>query len=103
MVLLALVFAAFAAPTADELLSAMDKEMQFETRSSTTQMLVADGRTTRTYEMRSYGRGVDDAAVEYLAPERDKRARMLKWGEELWLYLASAERGQKIPGQMLRQ
>src|SRR5436190_7266478 len=103
MVLLALVFAAFAAPTADELLSAMDKEMQFETRSSTTQMLVADGRTTRTSAVRSYGRGVDDAAVEYLSPERDKGTRMLKRGEELWLYIPRAERVQKISGHMLRQ
>ena len=103
MLFLALVFAALAAPTADELLAAMDKEMQFDTRSSTTTMVVADGRATRTYEMRGYGRGVDDAAVEYLAPERDRGTRMLKKGDELWLYIPRAERVQKISGHMLRQ
>ena len=103
MFFLAFVLAAFGAPTADELLSAMDKEMQFDTRSSTTTMVVADGRATRTYEMRGYGRGVDDAAVEYLAPDRDKGTRMLKKGDELWLYIPRAERVQKISGHMLRQ
>src|SRR5262245_48222732 len=103
MVLLALVWAALAAPTADDLLSAMDKEMQFDTRASTTTMVVADGRTTRTYEMKGYGRGVDEAAVESLAPEREKGTRMRKKGDELWLYIPRAERVQKISGHMLRQ
>jgi outer membrane lipoprotein-sorting protein len=66
-------------------------------------MSVNTGRRTRNYEMLTYGRGREDAAVEYLSPERDKGTRMLKTGDNLWIYLPSAERVQKISGHMLRQ
>lgn len=104
MLLSLLLSAALAAtPTADELLTWMDREMQFDTRTATTRMVVADGRTTRTYEMRTFGRGLDEAAVEYLAPDREKGTRMLKKGDQLWLYMPRAERTQKISGHMMRQ
>ncbi|MBW1881716.1 MAG: outer membrane lipoprotein-sorting protein [Deltaproteobacteria bacterium] len=92
-----------AVPTASELLAAMDDNLQFETRTSTTTMQVITSRRTREYRMLTYGRGLDEAAVEYLAPDREKGTRMLKRGDELWLYLPRAERTQKISGHMLRQ
>lgn len=95
--------AATPAPTAAELMAAMDKNLQFESRSSISKMTVVEGTRTREYRMQSFGRGEDSAAVEYLAPEREKGTRMLKLGEELWLYMPRAERVQKISGHMLRQ
>jgi outer membrane lipoprotein-sorting protein len=91
------------APTASELLAAMDDNLQFETRTSTTTMQVITSRRTREYKMLTYGRGLDEAAVEYLAPDREKGTRMLKRTDELWLYMPRAERTQKISGHMLRQ
>jgi outer membrane lipoprotein-sorting protein len=89
-------------PTADQLLDAMDKNMTFESRRSRMVMTV-QGRRTRSYEIVAWGRGQEDSAMEYLAPARDKGTRMLKLGGELWLYLPSIDRVQKISGHLLRE
>jgi outer membrane lipoprotein-sorting protein len=89
-------------PTAEELLDRMDANLTFETRRARMKMTV-EGRRTRTYEIVSYGRGEEDAAIEYLSPARDRGTRMLKLGDELWIYLPGADRVQKISGHMLRQ
>ena len=91
-----------APPTAEQLMAAMDKNLTFEARKTRTLMTV-EGRRTRSYEMVSYGRGEEDAAVEYVAPARDKGTRMLKLGDELWIYLPNVDRVQKISGHMLRE
>jgi outer membrane lipoprotein-sorting protein len=89
-------------PNAEQLLDRMDRNLTFEARRSRTVMTV-EGRRTRHYEMVGYGRGEEDAAIEYLAPPREKGTRMLKLGDELWIYLPSVDRVQKISGHMLRQ
>lgn len=91
------------APTAVELMRAMDQNLTFETRTSKLKMVVEDGRRTRTYEMMTYSRGEEDTAIEYQKPRREKGTRMLKLGNELWLYMPSIDRVQKISGHMLRQ
>ncbi|CAM3341261.1 outer membrane lipoprotein-sorting protein [Corallococcus sp. ZKHCc1 1396] len=93
---------AVVAPTAEALLDQMDKNLTFEARRARMVMTV-EGRRTRTYEMISHGRGEEDSAMEYVAPARDKGTRMLKLGNELWLYLPGADRVQKISGHMLRE
>ena len=90
------------APTADQLLDRVDRNLTFDTRRTRAVMTV-EGRRTRSYEMVSYGRGENDGATEYLSPARDKGTRMLKLGDELWLYLPGVDRVQKISGHMLRQ
>jgi outer membrane lipoprotein-sorting protein len=90
-------------PSADDLLRSMDQNLQYETRTSVTRMEVVDSRRTRSYTMQSYARGASDGAMEYLAPEREKGTKMLKLGDELWLYMPRAERVQKISGHMMRQ
>ena len=92
-----------ATPTADELLTAMDEVLQFDTRTSTATMEVIDARRTRSYRMKSYARGQDDAAVLYLEPAREKGTKLLRKDDNLWLYMPRAERVQKISGHMLRQ
>lgn len=91
-----------AAPSADELLRAMDKNLTFQSRSSRMIMTV-EGRRTRTFEMVSFSRGQDDAAIEYVAPARDKGTRMLKLAGELWIFMPSVDKVEKISGHMLRQ
>lgn len=90
-------------PTADQLIEAMDANMVFDTRTATVTMEVQNKRRTRSYTIQSYGRGADESAMEYLAPAREKGTRMLKLGEELWMYMPSVDRTQKISGHMLRQ
>ena len=92
-----------ALPAAADLLREMDRNLQFDTRKSTTTMQVIDSRRTREYRMVVYGRGQDEAAVEYLSPARDRGTRMLKQEDNLWLYMPRAERVQRISGHMLRQ
>ena len=90
-------------PTATELLESIDKNMVFETRTTRIKMVVEGKRRTRTFEMRTYGRGETDSAFEYLSPAREKGTRMLKLGDEMWIYMPSVDRVQKISGHMLRQ
>lgn len=90
------------APGGEELLAAMDRNLTADSRTSRIRMTIT-GRRTRVYEMVSYGRGEEDAAVEYVLPAREKGTRMLKLGGELWIYLPQVDRVQKISGHMLRQ
>lgn len=91
-----------AAPTAEQLMAAMDKNLTFEARK-TRMLMTVEGRRTRSYEIVSYGRGEEDAAMDYVSPPRDKGTRMLKLGDELWIYLPNVDRVQKISGHMLRE
>ena len=90
-------------PTVADLLAEVDRNMVFESRSTTATMTVVKPRRTKTYTLLSYGRGVDDAATEFLSPERDAGTKMLKKGDEMWMYLPSIEKVQKLSGHMLRQ
>ncbi len=89
-------------PTAAELMERMDKNLTFEARR-TRMVMKVEGKRTRTYEMVAYGRGEEDSAMEYIAPAREKGTRMLKLGDDLWIFMPSVERVQKISGHMLRQ
>lgn len=90
-------------PDPGDLLDFVDKNLVFETRTTTVTMTVVNPRRTREFQMVTYGRGEDEAAIEYLAPTRDKGTRMLRNGDEMWMYMPAVERTQKISGHMLRQ
>jgi len=94
---------AAALPSADVLLADIDRNLTFKTRTATVRMTVVSRERARTYVMRTWGRGVDEAATEYVEPARDTGTRMLRLGNDLWTYLPSVERVQKISGEMLRQ
>jgi outer membrane lipoprotein-sorting protein len=92
------------APTATEIMAKIDANMTAESRHSKVTMTVTTPRgRVRSFEMETWGRGERDSAVVYLSPSRDKGTKMLKLGEELWIYLPGLERSQKISGHMLRQ
>lgn len=90
-------------PTVEQILAAIDENMVFDSRTATVKMTVEGKRRTRTFEMVTYGRGVDDSAMEYVAPAREKGTKMLKLGDDLWMYMPSIDKTQKISGHMLRQ
>ncbi|MFZ5475643.1 MAG: outer membrane lipoprotein-sorting protein [Myxococcota bacterium] len=89
--------------TLDEMLAKVDANMTFDTRETTITMKVIKNGREKVYKMHSYGRGQDEGATEYLEPARDKGTKMLKKGDELWMWLPSVEKTQKISGHMLRQ
>jgi outer membrane lipoprotein-sorting protein len=96
-------FAAAPSLTADQILARIDQNLTFETRSTRMTMTVTKSGRVKTYELVSYGRGAEEGATEYLAPARDAGTKMLKKGDELWMYMPSVEKVQKISGHMLRQ
>ena len=107
VLMLALLAPTFAAgeetPSVEEILKSIDENMIFESRTSRVKMTVEGKRRTRTFEMISFGRGETDTAMEYLAPSREKGTKMLKLGDDLWMYMPTVERTQKISGHMLRE
>ena len=90
-------------PTPGELLSKVDANLVFESRSTKATMRVVKPKRTKEYTLMSYGRGADEAATEFLSPARDAGTKMLKRGDEMWMYLPSIEKVQKLSGHMLRQ
>lgn len=92
-----------ATPTVADLLAKIDSNMTYDTRESFITMRVTKSDRVKEYKMHSYGRGQDEAAIEYLAPSRDEGTKMLKNATELWMWLPSVEKTQKISGHMLRQ
>lgn len=103
----ALAFSVLSSPafaiTADEVLAQVDKSMTYDTRETYVQMTVTKGDRVKVYKMHSYGKGQDTAAIEFLEPARDKGTKMFRTADELWMYMPSVERTQKISGHMLRQ
>ena len=91
------------AQSVDEILSSVDRNLNFDTRYIRSTMTVTKPRRTKVYELESWGRGAQDAASEFHAPRRDAGTKMLKQGGELWMYMPAIEKVQKISGHMLRQ
>lgn len=89
--------------TADQILARIDANMTFDTRTTRTRMTVTKAGRVKTYEMLSYGRGMDQGATEFLSPARDAGTKILKLGDEAWIWMPSVEKVQKISGHMLRQ
>lgn len=90
-------------PSAKQILERIDKNMTFETRTMTVTMTSTNPRRSREFSMQIFARGEDQAAIEYTAPAREAGTRMLRKGDELWMYMPSVEKTQKISGHMLRQ
>lgn len=90
-------------PDAKTLLAKIDGNMTFSTRTMTVTMTSVNERRTRSFTMVAYGKGEDTASIEYKAPAREAGTKMLRMGDELWMYMPAVEKTQKISGHMLRQ
>ncbi len=90
-------------PDAGEILDKVDANLISDTRIFYSQMIVHGTRTTRTITSKSYSRGNTDAYTEYFSPPREKGNKMLKLGNQLWIFSKTADRVIKISGHMLRQ
>jgi outer membrane lipoprotein-sorting protein len=102
-VLLALAAVAADTPTADALLMRVDANMVSATRTNRTSMQQTTSTRTRpAVEMLVMARGNDTAAIEYLAPARDKGTKMLREGDAMRLYTPEAEKVTTLSGHLLR-
>jgi len=90
-------------PTGTEILQKIDENTIAGNRSATSTMIVHGRRGDRTMTLKSWIEGSEKSFSEYLAPAREKGTKMLKLGDQLWLYSPQSDRIIRIAGHMLRQ
>lgn len=102
-VLFALTALATETPTADALLAQVDANLVSASRTNKTSMQQTTAvRTRPAVEMVVMARGNDTAAIEYLAPARDKGTKMLREGDSMRLWTPEAEKITTLSGHLLR-
>ena len=89
--------------TVDQIIQAMDDNLNAKTRVITSKMIVHGRRSSRTIESRNWVVGTDLAFTEYLSPPREAGTKMLKLDNKLWTYSPQTDRVIQISGHMLRQ
>jgi outer membrane lipoprotein-sorting protein len=90
-------------PSGEDILKRVDANIGSDNKISIAEMVIHGRRGSRTVKSKSWLRGQDESFTEYLAPAREKGTKMLKLGDQLWIYLPSTDRTIKISGHMLRQ
>jgi outer membrane lipoprotein-sorting protein len=89
--------------SADDIMKAMDQNLNAESRIITSKMVVKGRRSNRTIESKNWVVGTELAFTEYLSPAREAGTKMLKIGEKLYTYSPQTDRVIQISGHMLRQ
>jgi outer membrane lipoprotein-sorting protein len=89
--------------SADDIMKAMDKNLNANSRIMTSKMVVKGKRNNRTIESKNWVVGTELAFTEYLSPPREAGTKMLKIGEKLYTYSPQTDRVIQISGHMLRQ
>ena len=89
--------------TVEEIIQAMDNNLNAKNRVLTSKMVVHGRRASRTIESKNWVVGTDLAFTEYLSPPREAGTKMLKVGNKLWVYSPQTDRVIQISGHMLRQ
>jgi outer membrane lipoprotein-sorting protein len=92
-----------AEPDASSILKAIDRNFTSASSKSVTRMVIKGRRSSRTVESINYAQGTDKFFTEYTAPPRDKGTKMLKVGQNLWIYDPGTDRTVQISGNMLKQ
>ena len=89
--------------SADDIMKAMDQNLNAESRIITSKMVVKGRRSNRTIESKNWVVGTELAFTEYQSPTREAGTKMLKIGEKLYTYSPQTDRVIQISGHMLRQ
>ena len=89
--------------TVQNIIQAMDDNLNAKSRVMTSKMIVRGRRSSRTIESRNWVVGIDQAFTEYLSPPREAGTKMLKLYDKLWTYSPQTDRVIQISGHMLRQ
>jgi len=93
----------FADQDANLIMDKVDKNMSSKNRIFESEMIIHGRRTSRTITSISYSAGDKQSFTEYLSPAREQGTKMLKLGNQLWIYSPSTDRIIQISGHMLRQ
>ena len=86
-----------------DIINAMDNNLNAKSRILTSKMVVHGRRSSRTIVSKNWVIGGDQAFTEYLFPPREAGTKMLKLGDKLWTYSPQTDRVIQISGHMLRQ
>lgn len=89
--------------SAEEILKRIDSNLSSDNQVITSIMIIHGKRGDRTLESKSWTEGRERSFTEYLSPAREKGTKMLKLGEQLWMYSPGTDRTIQISGHMLRQ
>ena len=90
-------------PTGEEIFKKLDANMTSDSKIVHSKMIIHGRRGSRTIESKSWILDAEKSFSEYLAPAREEGTKMLKLGDQLWMYSPSTDRTIKISGHMLRQ
>ncbi|NLG85536.1 MAG: outer membrane lipoprotein-sorting protein, partial [Firmicutes bacterium] len=88
--------------SAAEILRAVERNEEFTTLYYEARMEIQVGGRRVTKTMRGCAQGNEKGLVEFTNP-RDLGTRILKIGDDLWLYSPTAEEEVRLSGDMLRQ
>ena len=86
----------------EEIIVAMDNNLNAKSRIMKSKMIVKGRRSTRTIESKNWVVGANKAFTEYLSPPREAGTKMLKLDDKLWTYSPQTDRVIQISGHMLR-
>ena len=89
--------------TVQEIITAMDDNLNAKSRVMTSKMIVHGRISSRTIESKNWVIGINQAFTEYLSPPREAGTKMLKLEDKLWTYSPQTDRVIQISGHMLRQ
>ena len=89
--------------SANDIMKAIDKNLNADSRVITSKMVIKGRRNSRTIESKNWIVGTELAFTEYLSPPREAGTKMLKIGEKLYTYSPQTDRVIQISGHMLRQ
>ena len=87
----------------EQIIVAMDNNLNAKSRIMKSKMIVKGRRSTRTIESKNWVVGANKAFTEYLSPPREAGTKMLKLDDKLWTYSPQTDRVIQISGHMLRQ
>jgi len=90
------------AQDANKILLDIDRNMSSESQIIEATMVVHGRRNTRTMTSRSFTEGTS-SFTEYISPAREAGTKMLKLGNEMWIFSPSTDRTIMISGHMMRQ
>ena len=89
--------------SSSEILKKVDYNMTPTTVKYDGKMVIHQGSSVLTKEMKVIAKGADLGLIEFMSPARDKGTKFLRTDSLLYIYFPSAGKTQKLSGHMLRQ
>lgn len=90
-------------PDGNKILMRIDQNLSSENRYYSSTMIIHGRRTSITFKLKTWTAGTEKSFTEYLFPVREQGTKMLKLGDQLWIYSPDADRTIQISGHMLQQ